>query len=300
MTHQVVCTLFERDYDRGAAALINSLERAGFAGTMVCGYRGSPPSWAGQISRLKDITVQFMEMDGQDHLAYRKARILQEVIREGGSAIESVYYFDPDIVIKCPWTVLRRWAADGIALVEDVNGNVPSRHPMRLQWRDWMQAHHIPVERELDRYFNSGFIGLPPSMLRVLDLWQAIMDEAKDHLGSLNSLKNKTTDGLFFHGDQDHLNMALEACSIPLNAAGPEAMDFTHGGLLLSHAVGTPKPWQTRPLAQALHGRPPSVPHRTFLEFMGGPLAVLPTRQASRLRIETKLAGFVGRLYRRA
>jgi hypothetical protein len=300
MARHVVCTLFEGDYDRGAAALINSLHRSGFDGRVVCGHRGTAPSWAVDVARLGPITVEFVQMEHPHHLTYQKAQILERVIQESGDDLESVYYLDPDIVVKCDWPILRRWAQDGIALVTDVNGNIPERHPTRLIWRDWMADNGFTVRRELSSYYNAGFIGLPPSMAHVLSVWQQMIMKVEDHLGQLDTIKAQTQDGLFTTGDQDTLNMALETCLTPINAAGPEGMDFAHGGALLSHAIGTPKPWQARPLRAALQGQAPSIAHRMYLKYLDGPLQGLPARQANRLRAETRLAGMVGRVYRRA
>ena len=42
-TRQLVCTLAEGHYFYGVAALVNSLVRAGFEGTVVIGFRGERP-----------------------------------------------------------------------------------------------------------------------------------------------------------------------------------------------------------------------------------------------------------------
>ena len=45
-----ICTLFEGDYHLGLAAFLNSLMRAGYAGTVWAGYRGALPPWLGQLN----------------------------------------------------------------------------------------------------------------------------------------------------------------------------------------------------------------------------------------------------------
>ncbi len=42
----IICTLFEGRYHFGAAALVNSLYRAGYRGELYAGYKGELPFWA--------------------------------------------------------------------------------------------------------------------------------------------------------------------------------------------------------------------------------------------------------------
>ena len=50
-TRQLVCTLAEGHYFYGVAALVNSLVRTGFEGTVVIGFRGERPNWLERFAR---------------------------------------------------------------------------------------------------------------------------------------------------------------------------------------------------------------------------------------------------------
>jgi hypothetical protein len=42
---ETICTLFDGDFHFGFAALVNSLARGGYKGTVWAGYRGALPPW---------------------------------------------------------------------------------------------------------------------------------------------------------------------------------------------------------------------------------------------------------------
>ncbi len=46
---QVVCTLYEGDYHKGVAVLINTIVNGGFTGLFWVGYRGDLPPWVTQL-----------------------------------------------------------------------------------------------------------------------------------------------------------------------------------------------------------------------------------------------------------
>src|ERR1039457_462980 len=64
-----ICTLFEGDYHFGLAAFVNSLVRAGYAGTLWAGYRGALPPWLYQLKRLEDRDCEYM-VDDQIRLVF--------------------------------------------------------------------------------------------------------------------------------------------------------------------------------------------------------------------------------------
>jgi len=304
------CTLFEGNYHIGVAALANSLHASGFRGTLWAGHRGPIPPWAAEkssVSLPENFQVVFVPVQTPEHLTNFKPTFLQQVLGTFAPDADTVAYFDPDIVVKCRWeSVFPHWLDGGIALVEDVNASMPARHPQRLAWTRWLATHDFPAApvsaRPLDRYYNAGFVGVPRAHLAFLSLWENILKLARDD-GSADTgrLKNGDATNLFHSADQDALNIALMlAADMPVNAAGPDAMDFTVGGHHLSHAVGTPKPWQGGHFVRALRGYPPSQAAKNFLRHTERPIAVFSATQRRHRRAIIALAAFVGRFYRRA
>lgn len=300
MSH-AVCTLFEGHYHLGVGALINSLHAAGFAGSIICGYRGTEPPWASAARALGGgMDIQFVPVATRIHFTHYKPEFMRECWAIHCPAAEHLYYFDPDIVVKAPWTVLARWAADGVALCEDVNGYLPARHPHRLAWGDFLVAQGLVVQRPLDRYYNAGFLGLPRDQQELLEVWSKIIGCAEKTLGSLAQIKFDQPNALLHTPDQDALNMALMATSVPINGSGPEGMDFANGGHLLSHAIGGRKPWRGGFLRDALRGQPPGNAQKSFFRFAESPLRLFPSAQLARLRLSLRSGALLGRMYRRA
>jgi hypothetical protein len=293
------CTLFEGDYHLGAAALINSLVAADFTGTVICGYKGALPSWAEHAHRLPHITVKFVVLTTPQHLTNHKAVFMNACWDEHAPETDQLYYFDPDIVVKAPWNVLARWAKDGVALCEDINANLLARHPYRLAWLDFLAAHGLSARRTLERYHNAGFIGLPRALRAFIQDWQRVLDLAAHELGPLNRLKNGQPHRLFHSMDQDALNLALLLSDIPINASGPEGMEFTSSGHLLSHAAGRLKPWRAGLVRQALAGCAPSRAQKAFYDFADGPLVIFTPGVRRRRHWALRLGSLITRFYRR-
>jgi hypothetical protein len=300
MTH-AVCTLFEGHYHLGVGALINSLHASGFSGVVICGHRGPEPVWANAARGFTNgIEVRFVPITTDVHFTNYKPGFLRDCWITHCPDATQLYYFDPDIVVKAPWTVIARWAADGVALCEDVNANFPARHPYRLAWIDFLQAHQLQPTRSVDRYYNAGFIGLPRAHRHLLDTWAKIVGWADEELGSRSRLKNNKPHTLFHSADQDALNMALMVNDVPINGTGPEGMDFTTGGHLLSHAIGGAKPWRGGFFRDALRGRPPGNAQKSFFRFAESPLRLFRSSELARLRLSLRSGALIGRIYRRA
>jgi hypothetical protein len=305
------CTLFEGDYHTGAGSLANSLHASGYRGTFWAGYRGALPPWAASaqpaapgihnFAVTPEFEIRFVSLESAPHFAYHKPEFLQRLFSELAPDATAAIYLDPDIVVKCPWSLFSDWLEDGIALVEDINPSLPARHPTRLAWQRVLATRGLAPRRELHRYYNSGFIGLPRTRAAFLNEWQRTMSIVREVLGAQHHhIKAGTATTLFHSTDQDALNMALMLSDVPMNTAGPEAMDFVIGGHYLSHAVGTPKPWQGSALKQALRGYPPSVQTKAFYLHAASPIALFNDSSLRSRRRSLALAALIGRFYRRS
>jgi hypothetical protein len=305
----VICTLFEGDYYLGAAGLVNSLHASGFRGRLICGYRGTLPFWAEpsqpgpnntKMRPLDGIEIVFVPLSTTIHFTNYKPTFLLEVWKDIAPDAPKIYYLDPDIVVKCPWDVMERWAEGGIGLCEDVNPCLPPRHPLRLAWHAWLQSQDIvPNAPPRDRYYSAGFIGVPIAARSFLELWRDLIVRAAGITGSLDSIKHGNPTSLFHTIDQDALNIALMCTDVTINAAGPEGMDFFPCGSLLSHAIGSQKPWRGRFVTNALLGYPPSMASKAFLNYATKPIPIFSSFSFTRLKATLKLAAFIGRFYRR-
>lgn len=312
--NSVVVTLFEGDHHLGAAALINSLHTAGFAGTVVCGYRGPLPPWTAAAQALPDLTVTFVPLVTTAHLTNYKPAFLLRVWTDLHPAASQLFYFDPDIIVKTRWSFLAEWADYGVALVEDVNSPLPESHPRRAAWRRCLASRRQLVRRETPLYVNGGFIGVSRAHRGFLHEWHSAMTLVGEEIGGLERSMFSFADELaagsaadlaspaypFSKTDQDALNIALMTASQPVSVMGPEAMDFRPGGWTLSHAVGPDKPWRKNFLRTALDGRPPSAPDLAFWDHATTPLRAFPARAAAWQRSTLLLARLFARFYRRA
>ena len=305
-----VCTLFEGHYHHGVATLVNSLVAAGYEGTVWVGYRGPLPAWllrharfdrrAGRLQVTPKVALHTVPLDPPRSLNYEKAAFMRAVLRTHDPEAVAVVYLDPDLVVKCAWSEIAAWWADGaVALVEDLDGALPSNHPRRDGWRRYFAGDGNVPERPLERCYNSGFIGVPRRHEALLATWQRLCERiAADHGSAPRQRKLGSPDHPFHSTDEDALNFALMRADTPLHTEGPEAMDFVPGGRHLSHAVGTAKPWQGRHFRGALRGRPPSAASQSFYRFARGPLASLSPLTLARRKVSMALATALGRVYR--
>jgi hypothetical protein len=316
----VVCTLFEHHYHVGAAVLVNSLCRSGFAGTVYAGFRGPLPPWA--ESRVKavgegrwemdvspKVRVVFLALETEAHFTNYKPDFLFQVERLAGDS-EAAIYFDPDIVFNGSWSYLEEWLTCGVALCEDVNSPLARNHPRRIGWRRAFEPLGYRLEFRDNEFVNGGFIGLRWEHRKLLVTWQAFLAHIAVMLGGSDIAGiggGRLLDGnygfadCFRQPDQDALNAAAEACpGIPLSVLGAQAMGFKGGDALLPHALGPAKPWRRNYVREALGGVPPSAVDRAFWRDTEGPIRPFSGVTVSAKRLTLTMGAALGRVIRRA
>lgn len=305
-----LCTLFEGHYHYGVAALANSLMANGYSGDLWVGYRGKLADWivknasydpaSGQLRISSDFSLRFVLLDTPVFFTYYKATFMQDVLERYAPQADAVAYIDPDIVLKCAWSDIKAWFDGGIGLIEDVNWNFPPRHPKRLMWSAWFAPHGVAPRRDLERYYNAGFISVPRQHADFLGLWGRMCSLVMGYNEGLKEIKSGNAPDLFHSTDQDAMNFALMAHEAPLNTAGADAMDFLDGGYYFSHAIGGAKPWLGRHVRRALKGRPPSPATKAYYRYANHPIQLYSPLQFKLRRLSLGLASAIGRFYRNA
>ena len=317
-----ICTLFEGHYHYGVAGLSNSLYNKGFRGSIYAGYRGTLPDWCSnaqenaqlqwpgsktlQIS--KELNIHFLPLETDYHFTNYKPDFMIRLMNGPAKSDEAIYYFDPDIIITAPWRCFEEWVSCGIALCEDVNSPLAENHPRRIAWRNYFQDKGVDLHFKESIYANGGFVGVHKTDIEFLTCWQSIQELMAPEVGGLS---RSSLNGLmipaeargpfapFGKTDQDALNATVEAWAGKVSFLGKEAMAFSAGLSLLPHALGHPKPWQWKPLFQALNGAPPRLVDREYWKAVNGPIITHSVGMVKRRRMFINLAAFIGRFYRR-
>lgn len=305
-----VCTLFEKHYHFGLGGLANSLYRHGYRGVIWAGYRGPLPPWAAPVQDAggwqefcvtEDFSIRFVPLSTDVHLTNYKPDFVGEVLERCDPSLEAVFYFDPDIVIKCRWSFFEEWVGFGIALVQEItNSNMPWNHPVRLQWKKHAEALGFPVKREMNQYFNAGFLGLRREWLGSVRTWKTLQDAMGAEVGLGTFMPGGDRSSACFAPDQDSMNAMTMCTDQPLSTVGPEGMDFCPGGFTMSHAVGAPKPWRKRMILSAVNGKGPTLADRAYWRYADGPIAMFTRWQLWMHRLDNLLGAAVGRMIRRS
>jgi hypothetical protein len=303
----IVCTLFEGDYHLGLAALVNSLVKNGFQGCISAGYRGSLPPWINQLKLSSGhgeygvssgVRIKFILLDTALHFTNFKPNFMLQLIRDQPGC-KYIWYFDPDIVIRCSWSFYVQWVKCGIGLCEDVNRVMPPNHPIRHKWIELVSASGLMNPTTLYTYYNGGFVGLPASYSGFLDLWHEVLRIAEAEGLDPRAFGTGDRTNPFFRSDQDALNVAAMYTEYPLSTLGPDGMDFVHGGFTMSHAAASPKPWRKNMVLSALGGAPPFSSDKAFLEHLSDPIRAYSSLRLAARRLSCRIGALIGRFYRR-
>ena len=318
-----VCTLFEGHYHYGVAALVNSLYKQGFRGSVFAGYRGNLPFWANKtipdnnlnwegattFDVAPEFQIHFLPLSTDYHFTNYKPDFMLSLFNGPASATQSLFYFDPDIVVTAPWSFFEEWVSCGVALCEDVNSPLSEHHPRRTVWRRNFSEKGFTLKFKNIIYVNAGFIGLTRQKLNFLETWQKLQEAMASEIGGLNrcSISERlplpeNAHGTFFpfsKTDQDALNAAIEAWDGEISFFGKEGMAFKSGEPLMPHALGNPKPWQSNPLLQILNGYPPRLVDKKYWSYVSRPITTHSSGFIRRRKFSIAFAALIGRFYRR-
>ncbi len=301
-----ICTLFENHYHVGLAALVNSLYINGFRGAVWAGYRGPLPPWAkpicdngkyAEFAAAPGCVLRFLKLSTEAHLTNYKPDFLLQLWDDHCAEADSLFYFDPDIVVKCRWSFFQDWADCGVCLCEDVNSPFLNSHPVREAWRRYYAPHGFSFPFHTDVYVNAGFIGLRERDRRFLHAWRMAQQLMAPAIGGLQNVFLKDRTFLFHRTDQDALNVTVMTGTAEVSLIGREGMAFVPGGFTMAHAIGSPKPWEKSAIAEVLlRGRSPSAADRGFVQHMEQPIRLYSRLKTLWKRMDVKLAAGIGRV----
>lgn len=315
-----VCTLFEGDYHKGVGALVNSLVRYGFRGTVFAGFRGALPLWAARNAKkisggegsadlqvTEDVKIRFIPVETNSHLTNYKPEFILSLWRGCESDLDALLYLDPDIVVNESWSYFEDWLQCGVALCEDVNSPLHATHPRRQGWRRFCRPRGIELRAGQSVYVNGGAVGTRRADMDFLHLWTRLMKLMAEEIGGLSAAKvaggqdfsARGFANCFDASDQDSLNAAVEAYAGPISILGQEAMGLKAGHALLPHAIGSRKPWNYSYVSELLGGRPPRLVDRLFWQNVRGPICVASAVAQSANLLAASTAALIGRFYAR-
>ncbi|MCU0565504.1 MAG: hypothetical protein MUF49_02785 [Oculatellaceae cyanobacterium Prado106] len=309
----VICTYCDGDYHYGAAVLINSLYYHGFRGTVWAGYRQTLPPWATPLTpgngyqewiAAEGCVVRFVELKTTMPLSLYRPTFILQIWNTYEPDLESIFFFDPNIFNRCSWDFYQRWVKRGIALCGDSWYHVPADHPRRLAWKEFAESQGFVCERELNHYYNDGFIGIPWRSQSMLLLWQKLIERAaaEGFLNLTDIYATNTTDPYpYFPHDQTALNLTLMLIPDALSTVGPDGMDFLPGGTIMSHAaVSQAKPWRKPFIRSALQGMAPTLTDKLFWQHTQQPIRVYSTAALRWKQLTLYTGAAIGRFIRRS
>jgi hypothetical protein len=309
LRRQDVCTLYEGDYHYGVGALVNSLVRVGYKGTVWAGYRGSLPPWVSQLKPLQEpgqymvagqLRLAFIPLNVTFHFANYKPDFMLDLLANQASEADYLWYFDPDICIRCNWSFFEKWARHGVAICQDSTNNiVPENDPLCYQWLEMGEKEGLGKGRPLGHYFNSGMVGLEPAHKSFLELWKRMIAVGVAYGCDIQCITSLSRDQPFHILDQDAMVIAMMFTEHPLTTMAADAMGFVPGGYAMYHVRG-PKPWRGSFLRRALGGTPPCSASKFYFTQVSSPIRLYSPSDFSFKKLACDLAAGIGRFYHRS
>jgi hypothetical protein len=304
-----ICTLFEGDYHLGLAAFLNSLVRAGYAGTVWAGYRGALPPWLDQLKRAKSdadeywiadqVRLVFLKLSTSIHLTNYKPEFMLNLLANEARDCKYLWYFDPDIFVKASWSFFADWQSNGIALCQEIANNIlPPDAPLRQSWIRAAASIGFADPKPLYYYHNGGLAGVPREYSEFLEDWKRLIEMAGSRYCDLKNMSHGAPEAPFQCCDQDSLNIAAMYSKFPLSTLGPQGMGFIRGNVIMYHTVGA-KPWRGSFLVNTMKGVPPSDGAKFYLDQAQQPIRPYSRGGLAAKRLACGIAAFIGRFYRR-
>lgn len=306
---ETICTLYDGDYHYGLGALVNSLTKGGYRGTVWAGHRGPLPFWTSQLPKLegpgneflagKNIRIVFLQVDTKIHLSLFKPQYMKRLLENEASDATYLWFFDSDMYLRGGWGFFEQWQKRGVAVVQDINyRTLPALDPLRHQWMEIAAEMGFGKPRPLEIYFNGGLTGVAKEHISFLDMWASLIAKAGELGMDLTKISSQTRDLPFHIPDQDALNVSVMYTPHPISPTGPEVMGFLPGRTHLYHNVGS-KPWRGSILMRALKGTPPGRPSKYYFNHLETPIRLYKPLDLKRRKMELALASFIGRFYSR-
>ena len=309
--------MFEGHYHYGLAGLTNSLYSHGFEGSIYAGYKGPLPKWAVDsrensslswpgartIEISTGIKIHFLPLLTEYHLTNYKPNFMLQLWDGPAKDADAIIYFDPDITIKCQWNFFESWLLHGVAIVHEISDNdMPPTHPLRKEWEKVIYKCNKKLTRNLYSYINGGFCGVSKKHIEFLHVWKDIFETGTKYFkltpGQWDHTFNRTY--IFYKQDQDALNITAMCSESPISEVGPEGMDLKPGGRIMSHAIGSPKPWEKKFFLSTLNAASPTTADKTFWLYADGPIKCFTVMTVKRKRLCILISSFISRFYNRS
>ena len=264
---KIATSLVEKSYFYGLSALVNSMVKFGtYFDKIVVGYRGKLPAWLPALSPSKNgcsfktskgFEVEFVEIDGGYNMVHEKPNWLNHLVNDLEPGAEEYCFFDSDLIILNRMSFFGEWIKKGVALCEDINGDMADNHPIRLEWKRLATAQGLEIRNTTSRYYNSGFIGWRNGDSEFVREWLKCFNILKEIAGNLKAARPQDRTFTVLTANQDSLNVTYMITNCSLSTIGKDAMGFDYGMKLMAHPIGKRKPWRRKYIREFLAGYPP-------------------------------------------